>query len=517
MLFKSKAGKTDKKTYELDRKPIFVVNRIVSKITGLNQAMFQRARLLSEYTNKPVDIVCFHFDPKHYSTLTDDLVSRGKISSDIRVTNMYEYLKGEDVKEIKTASKEDKSIYSIEKKGNSSRYFLNGRYIKYEKYDDRGMLERTDYYNDNRYNYKTEIHDQKGNLAREQFKDLITGEPRNEIYYRSDGTVYLSKWLKWDEKDKKTVVVRINLFDKENNLINVFHSDDQLKHYFLDHIVHSEPSAILAEARSVDRVVLNYKNKHVKTYAIVHNMHIESPFEDYTAIDKHHDYLLNNTDKLDGLVVLTEKQRNDIQQYISSNVSMYVIPHANSNTVYKDRNEVIDNRISVVARLVDQKQLEEAIKAIQIVVKSVPEVKLHIFGEGKNKSHLQDLINESGLAKNVLLEGFTEDALREYRKSTLSLLTSKYEGFGLVLLESLSQGCPTIAYDIKYGPSDIIENGKNGFLVENYNRQEMARKIIEVLQDKGLQKRLNAGAIKSIDRFTEKEYLDNWVRLLNQD
>lgn len=94
-----------------------------------------------------------------------------------------------------------------------------------------------------------------------------------------------------------------------------------------------------------------------------------------------------------------------------------------------------------------------------------------------------DLIKEYNLGDKVKVYNYTNNPLDEFRKSKASLLTSKYEGFGLTVMESIEVGCPVISYDVRYGPSEIIDDGVNGYLVEPDNIEEFAKYMDKVVRE----------------------------------
>src|SRR5699024_11936079 len=89
----------------------------------------------------------------------------------------------------------------------------------------------------------------------------------------------------------------------------------------------------------------------------------------------------------------------------------------------------------------------------------------------ESQESLQTLIQGLNTADSIALRGYDPRARQRFEDSSFTLLTSEYEGQGLVLLESMAAGCIPIAYDIKYGPADIITDGVDGFLVRSEERR----------------------------------------------
>ncbi|MDQ0206812.1 poly(glycerol-phosphate) alpha-glucosyltransferase [Alkalicoccobacillus murimartini] len=479
--------------------------------------MLQRAKLFYELAGKKTKILTLRYDPSHYNDLEEVLLKKGKINEGVNVINLYEYFRAENTTSFPVIEHPvNEDGYVIEKKRNAYRYFKNGLYIKYKKYSDDGALERIDFFNENRYCFKSEEYDNFGYLARTIYNDLQHRRPRQELYYRNDGTCYLSKWLEWDKESKKNKIVRITLFDRNGQNFKAVYSDDDLKHYFFDCIIGETevPTFMIAEARSVDKLILKYQRDHVFKIYVVHTMHLEEAYNEESPIDKKHITMFDSIDMIDGVVILTNKQREDIEQRIGMKNHLYVIPHAISSqtNVIEETNEFDNKKIVIVARLNKVKKLDHAIEAIAVVQKVIPDVKLEIFGEGEERENLEELIKSLNLESNVKLLGFTDDPSEQYRNAAFSLLTSDYEGFGLVVLESLKNGCPVVSYDLKYGPSDIITHDKNGILVENKNIDELANVMIEILSNSSIldQLRDHAASEDLLDSFKETSFVDNW-------
>ena len=103
--------------------------------------------------------------------------------------------------------------------------------------------------------------------------------------------------------------------------------------------------------------------------------------------------------------------------------------------------------------------------------------------EDGQKKVLLDLIEQFGIQDQVEINAFTNNPLREFQQSKASLLTSKFEGFGLTVMESIEVGCPVIAYDVRYGPSEIINHGVNGYLVEPDNIKAFADCMAKIIDE----------------------------------
>jgi len=109
--------------------------------------------------------------------------------------------------------------------------------------------------------------------------------------------------------------------------------------------------------------------------------------------------------------------------------------------------------------------------------------------------------------------GYTDEPLAVFNTAVVFMMTSIAEGFGLTLMESICNGCPAFALDIKYGPSDIIEEGRTGFLFPRFGKDEFARKIVEYLEDVNMQKEMSINCYEAASGFGTDKFLDNWYKL----
>ncbi len=155
-----------------------------------------------------------------------------------------------------------------------------------------------------------------------------------------------------------------------------------------------------------------------------------------------------------------------------------------------------------VGRLIPQKDFQTLIKAFAKVLK-VHDARLLILGEGPDRSRLKSLINELGLNDFVSMPGFVNNPFSYMRRADVLVLSSRWEGFGNVIVESLACGTPVVSTDCPNGPADILEHGRWGELVEVGSPDDMADAIIRVLKsDKPLAK--NRALDFSVDKAAKK-------------
>jgi poly(glycerol-phosphate) alpha-glucosyltransferase len=170
----------------------------------------------------------------------------------------------------------------------------------------------------------------------------------------------------------------------------------------------------------------------------------------------------------------------------------------------------------MITRLVPVKRVDHAIRAWQQVVKLLPEARLDIYGDGPEKDPLQELIHSLELEDSVTLHGYLENAREQARTAICHILTSSYEGQSLAIAEAMALGCPSISYEISYGPREMISDGRSGFLVPNGDIDSLASATIKVLADPELASKLSEEAIKWAKSAGPDRTLPAWQKLLTQ-
>src|SRR5690606_38676795 len=135
------------------------------------------------------------------------------------------------------------------------------------------------------------------------------------------------------------------------------------------------------------------------------------------------------------------------------------------------------------------------------------------YGEGPSRGELEALISEVGVGDAVTLLGHVPDPAERVARATVSVLSRTYEGQPLAVLESLMQGVPVVAYDINYGPRDMIEHGVNGLLAPPGDEAALTGALGRVLGDPALRARLADGARATVSRLGPAAVMQRWAAL----
>ncbi len=223
--------------------------------------------------------------------------------------------------------------------------------------------------------------------------------------------------------------------------------------------------------------------------------------------------------KCDGFIFQTEGIKKIFPIKVQKN--SIVISNAISNKkVYDIDVHNKENVITAMGRLNSQKGFDTLIKAFSIVNKKDSSYILKIFGEGSDRNTLQNLIDDLGLHDYVRLCGAKSNAINDIANSKIFVLSSRYEGMPNALIEAMATGTACISTDCKFGPSELINDGKNGLLVPVDDVRILSEKILFLIENETVRKNIEKNAIeirKKLDANTiYKKYYDYFVGEKNE-
>ncbi|MGK0254833.1 MAG: glycosyltransferase involved in cell wall biosynthesis [Mariniflexile sp.] len=214
--------------------------------------------------------------------------------------------------------------------------------------------------------------------------------------------------------------------------------------------------------------------------------------------------------KIAGVVTLTSEDYD--KYYWLPKHKLHVIPNIVQiklpTAKIKKKNDII-----AVGRLTDQKGFDLLIKAWNIVGKQHTDWTLKIYGDGEDKLKLEKMIEEYEI-KNISLQPFTKDIDQVYQQAKLFVLSSRYEGLGMVLIEALAHQLPCISFDCPAGPKTIIQHDYNGLLVPTGDITKLAAAMDQLLSSQYLRDKYSGNALNSIHDFSEESVLKRWNILL---
>ena len=163
------------------------------------------------------------------------------------------------------------------------------------------------------------------------------------------------------------------------------------------------------------------------------------------------------------------------------------------------------------------KQFDELIVAYSNSILPQKGVFLVLLGEGESKDFYQKIAIKSGVADKVIFLGFNNNPYKYFRNAKFLVLCSKYEGFGIVLIESLACETPVISFDCISGPKEIIIDKENGLLVENQNFEKLTQAINLLEEDSALYEHCKNNALQSVSKFSVEKIGKQWFELMKID
>ncbi len=177
-----------------------------------------------------------------------------------------------------------------------------------------------------------------------------------------------------------------------------------------------------------------------------------------------------------------------------------------------------ENSLCFVGRVTAMKRLEHAIKVVSLVKEEIEDVKFYVIGRPKKEKYLyklKNLVEKLELKNNVIFCGYLSFEKRNeiLKRSLIQVITSVKEGWGLNVIEGNALGAPAVGYRV-HGLVDSIKDGYNGFLVENNNIKEMAEKVINLLDDKNLLKKLSKNAIEWAKQFSWDRSAEEFEKII---
>ncbi len=498
---------------------LYCVNALPRKFAGRSASIFAKMRTFARHGVTDQVLVTF----LHSSELADiehGLRQRGVIDDSMRLVCLHDHYPDDtrydgpeivhpvDEPDLHWIADDDQPVY---------RYFdAEGTYRLYQRFDHAGRLIVRDWFNPNRGRTLREEFRPNGTLRRRVHMDLHHNLPRQEIHYRADQTPAFNIWWTVDPDTLLLEVDRVTRFDDQGRPASVQHSLDEINHLCLDRLIGDSSAFVTSEDRLVDRYLIGYDNPRAKRLFVIHNAHLKEPYTDLQAVRPTFRPVFEARKKVDAVVFLTATQRGEAEVRYGRTPTFRVVPHAARPAEPVEGVERDPNLVIMMARLDTQKQVDHAIAAFARVHEKLPQARLEIYGTGPDQGQLRQLIADRGLRKVVTLKGFTTEPGLAYQRASLCLMTSRFEGAPLTLLEAMSYGCPVISYDLRYGPADVIADGVNGFLVPYGDRQAMADRIVAVLPDRQLLARAGAAAIARAADFDQEAFAARWAALLNE-
>ncbi|MDO6786209.1 glycosyltransferase [Cobetia marina] len=280
----------------------------------------------------------------------------------------------------------------------------------------------------------------------------------------------------------------------------------QLYRKWFDDIFRDIYSILIVDSKTAADCLVSYKKNNLKKIYMVHGSHLyEGKFEERRK------YAMSDGDNFDAFVFLTNKQKNDYISLVGNKDNCHVVHNFIEPTKRNIKPRPLNTAV-MVARLDEDKQIDHAILALSLLKNKYDlSIALDIYGDGELKEELIELTKKLNLSDEIVFKGYSENVREKLSNYSFMLFTSKAEGFGMVLVEGMEKGCIPISYDLDYGPSEIISNGIDGYLIDK-NPTAMAEILRHLIIDRS-QKDIHdmrKKAARSIDKYSMGKIAKYW-------
>lgn len=499
------------------KKTIFLtVWNISTKPSAINRAVFKQANTFVKNGYNPVILTFdFSFD---YPQIERELHALGMLDDRVPILNVYDYyrekyneqsMSAEQKAYYENSIKKFEEGYWVEDDGSTARYFVNGVYTKYKRWDSKGKLMIVDEFDDNRVRTSRREFHPEGFLARETLYHPANNKRNQERYFTRSGFCYLTIWYN-NETDRQQSVF---LFDPAFSKAEVFPMLKQMQTYWIEDLVKTEvvnPIILAQQPSTVDRVHLIEKTDAYRIY-MRHTSHLNADGE----LAKDTEALFDVMPKGYPIVVTTALQKRHLEKHIGDRENVFVMPDY-FESIAQDVERKPHHFVSI-SSYDDHHPTDHIIEAFKHVVDKVPTATLDLYGKLTKplKAAMNKQIKKLKLEKNVKVNGYNLAIDQVLAGAVANVIVSQTEGQGSSIGEAFSNGTPVIAYDVPFGAQEAI-NEHNGVLVENGNVEQLAEAMIDLATHPEKAQAMSIAAKAYADEhLSKKVYLNNWLALLN--
>lgn len=454
-----------------DGRQLAVTWGIPDRFGGMTSAMLHRSRAFVRLARRDVDVVTF--DPRpDIAIVRERLVEAGELVPGMRLRNLYEDLRdgawppsGAAVRHPLARPDTDELDVTVAPDGSEVRTSSRaGRRVLVEHV-------RAD-----------------GSVAVRDERHRADGPERLITAFAPDGAP-LRQWTRaWD-----------------------CYAD------WLDHVIGSERTFAITDSKTAARFMARYHRRNVVSLHVVHNSHLVGTDRPWGVLRPSRRTVLAHLERFDGVVFLTERQRADAAVLVSDPGNLAVVPNgidAPGERVLADPDR--DPAAGVVlAHLTGRKRVDHAVEAVRRCRAAGVPATLVVHGAGPDAAALRLRVESAGLADAITLAGYRPDAAAAFGHASWTLVTSTFEGSPLVLAEAMARGCLPIAYDIPYGPADLIDDGVDGVLVPDGDIDAAAGAIVAlVARSLDERDRMRQAARTAATRHDDRRIVAAWGRVL---
>lgn len=265
---------------------------------------------------------------------------------------------------------------------------------------------------------------------------------------------------------------------------------------------------VIVSTRTVHNFLISkFVSNDIKKIAWEHNHHNNKK--------KYINSLVKSCKNIDNLVLVSNELSEFYKGYLGSKV--VYIPNCLDKMPSK-LSKLDSKNLVAIGRLSKEKGFDDLLKLFKKISIKHPDWKLNIVGDGMEKNNHLDLAKELKLGDKVVFHGYqNKDYINNILlESSIYVMTSHTESFGLVLIEAMSYGVPCISYTSAQGANEIISDGETGYLIKNRSEDEMIEKIELLIENEKLRNKLGKNARLKSKNYSNEVVLDKWSKIINK-
>lgn len=218
----------------------------------------------------------------------------------------------------------------------------------------------------------------------------------------------------------------------------------------------------------------------------------------------------------DYIVTLTERDLESYRKLLKKKEKADYIYNPINMTADSVKTAAMEERNALITmgRLIEVKGIDMLAEVAPKILREHRDWKWYILGEGEERALLEKVIRENRLENQLILTGNVTNVGAYLCKSSIYVMTSRHEGLPMSLLEAMTYRIPCVSFDVPTGPSEIIADGQNGFLIPAFDVEQMQERIEQLIHDEALRTRMSDRTADTIKKFEGEKILDKWEQLL---
>ncbi|MCR5787880.1 MAG: glycosyltransferase [Bacilli bacterium] len=258
-----------------------------------------------------------------------------------------------------------------------------------------------------------------------------------------------------------------------------------------------------------------YHNSLLSKYGKDNTLKIAWEHNHHQGNQQYINKLVKSCSNVDKLVLVSNELYEDYKKNMEGKCECVYIPHMIDINKPK-RSKLDEMNLITIGRFSPEKGMTDLPEIIYHVREQIPNIKFNIIGDGPLFDTVKTLVDKYNVGRSVKLHGYKDsDFIHEcLSKSVLYVMPSYTESFGLTLLESFSHGVPAVSFSTAEGALELIENDVNGYIVNERDNVVMAKKIVEILQNRGKLKELGKNSIAVYNRYLPGNIIEKWYKIL---